>query len=75
MQEKLDFVLPIATMEFGMTGVSMSVAIVCDGLSTPPGEEAYTVGDGVFWPHEVGGGPQGLGGWTEEGGGGGHAPI
>jgi hypothetical protein len=42
-QERLDFVVPIATEEFGMTGLSLSVGVVCDGPATLPGHEAYVV--------------------------------
>jgi hypothetical protein len=51
-QEKLDFVVPIATLELGMVGISLSVGSCCDGVVDMPGEEVFTVGDGVYWPHE-----------------------
>ena len=35
-----------------MVGVSLSVGICCDGPAILPGEEVFTVGDGVYWPHD-----------------------
>jgi hypothetical protein len=52
-QEKLDFVVPVATVDMGILGIAVSVGVVCDGAACMPAEHFYTRGDGVFWPVET----------------------
>ena len=53
-QEKQDVVLPMATSNFGMIGLALSIGIICDGRAQLPDTVAtvYTRGKGVFWPAE-----------------------